>query len=244
MKTKTLILLLSLFTLILPLSAAELEPSAVLCRGCSALHGDFNGDGLDDLLLRNQILFNIDGAFAPAVTAEAINEEHIVRAIADFNADGLDDVIVQRRGRSTGPGQPSTAAGADRLLLNRGAAEFERGPSLPSGGVLQAGDFTGDGKPDLVLFRGDAWGLARGNGDGTFAEVQNIPFPDGIHSSRHEPFGIGDLNGDGRIDLVVARHVNLYFYFAKEDGTFDAPVKRFTMLEALGPRVADVNGEA
>lgn len=244
MRKFSVLFLACLFVLTVAVSAAELEPGEVVCSRCSPFIGDLNGDGLDDLLVRNEILFNLNGRFAPGVTVSAINAEDGIRLVADFNSDGMEDVIVSRRSSSTGPGQPWTAPGPDRLLINTGSANFIRGDALPAGSVLQAPDFTGDGKADLILMRNEGHVLARGTGLGSFVEVQRLPFPDGMAQSVNDAFAVGDLNGDGRPDLVLPRQRELFFYFATADRRYAEPVKRYTHLTPLEAQIADVNGDA
>lgn len=59
------------------------------------------------------------------------------------------------------------------------------------------GDFSGDGKPGLVMMNDDGTkSVLLGNGDGSFKAQQASP--GGYLSSRV----LGDLNGDGKLDLA------------------------------------------
>ncbi|OPZ03696.1 MAG: FG-GAP repeat protein [candidate division BRC1 bacterium ADurb.BinA292] len=69
--------------------------------------------------------------------------------------------------------------------------------------VFSPGDFTGDGKPDLIARQnnGVLW-LYSGAGSGTWAE----PIQIGTGWAQMTAlFGPGDMNGDGNPD-VLARH--------------------------------------
>ena len=67
-----------------------------------------------------------------------------------------------------------------------------------------AGDFTGDGKTDLLTdnwWGGGTVGLLRGNGDGTFqSNPAQLP---GIAGGT-DSMVVADLNVDGRLDVVGA----------------------------------------
>ncbi len=64
-------------------------------------------------------------------------------------------------------------------------------------------DFTGDGKTDIVGVNSSDVLLVKGNGNGTFQSPVATAF-DPAHSSGSVALGTGDLNGDGKPDLVLA----------------------------------------
>src|SRR5205807_10475346 len=65
------------------------------------------------------------------------------------------------------------------------------------------GDFTGDGKPDLVVSNGQAAtvSLLRGTGAGTFT-------PQATFAAGNKPQWVvaGDFNGDNKLDVAVGNY--------------------------------------
>ena len=109
-----------------------------------------------------------------------------------------------------------------------------------------AGDFNGDGKPDLAI--GNVLGLSvsvlLNNGNGTFQNAVNYPVdrnPEGIAT--------GDFNSDGKLDLAAGNFLggtpatgNISILIGNGNGTFQAAVN----YDAGSPyqlRVADLNGD-
>ena len=66
---------------------------------------------------------------------------------------------------------------------------------------VTAGDFNGDGKPDLAVASSSSNNVSilLGNGDGTFQAAVSYPAGSGPVSVTS-----GDFNGDGKLDLVTA----------------------------------------
>lgn len=171
---------------------------------------DFNGDHRDDLAMTdgvgNEFIFlsNGDGTFqGPQVfTTGGIDPEPIVAS--DFNGDGIVDLAVLNVDYHTG------RTGSLAVLLGKGDGTFGS-PQLtpfPSGAFglgLAVGDFNLDGKLDLALTASttssqtDFVVILLGKGDGTFARRSTTMSGPGYGS-----LGVGDFNGDGKLDVVVA----------------------------------------
>jgi len=86
------------------------------------------------------------------------------------------------------------------------------------GGVVA--DFTGNGVQDLAIVHASQPTLSifGGNGDGTFTYLGNPSL------ALHQ-FGVvtGDMNGDGRADLIVADQFGVAVLLGKGNGSFRSP---------------------
>src|SRR5262249_54656767 len=197
----------------------------------SVATGDFNGDGRLDLAVANHIgvylakggtyqpggtvsvlLGNGDGSYQPPVPY-AVAPDPLALVIGDFDGDGRTDLAVagnQAEYNGLVPSDHETVS----VLLGNGDGTFQPAVRYPAGTSavsLVAGDFNGDGRPDLVFGIDDydangsfqsnsAIGVLIGNGDGTFRPAAKYVL------GRHSLGAVvaGDFNGDGRLDVAVA----------------------------------------
>lgn len=165
---------------------------------------DFNGDGHPDFAVADsqtglaEIAHgNGDGTFVatPILTAPAAQQipasAIIATAVMDLNGDGVDDFV------SVGP--------ITALADGKGGFQYNNisNPAFPYALEIR-GDFNGDGKDDVVLEGGtNSVAVALSNGDGTLKSPVVIPF--GITPACYigNQEAVGDLNGDGKLDLVI-----------------------------------------
>ena len=202
-----------------------LQPAVNYAAGAnpaSVQIGDFNGDGKPDLIVANEgsstlsvLLGNGDGTFQPQiVTNLTTGQSPSNLAIGDFNGDKRLDVAVL-------VSLPTQDAYAIAVLLGNGNGTFQTAKNYNTGvqpSSIQAADFNGDGKLDLVTLNFDNGGqisVYPGNGDGTFKSPLNTP----VGASFSE-IVVADFNNDGAADVAVQGSVLL----GNGDGTFQTPL--------------------
>jgi len=235
----------------------------------SILSADFNGDKKDDIAVFNQPTCRESGAQQPimcpggtvAVTAGTgsgyvlfpkyfpVGVPAGVMAAGDVNGDGKMDIVITRADNMQ-PQQHSPVPYDTSVLLGRGDGTF-----LPAknyhligypGGHFDAAifllDVNKDGKLDLV---GD-WGVALGNGDGSFKAP--IPLPSAITDITS--MAAGDFNHDGSVDLETVTSGNILStllgngtgsFTVAHSATFTVP--GFSKSAIVGMVDGDLNGD-
>jgi len=156
--------------------------------------------------------------------------------VADLNGDGKLDIVVSNYYTLNFPAQGSVA-----VLLGNGDATFRAPLLYPAGGDgsngLALADFNGDGKLDIAVgnYVAGSIGLLLGNGDGTFQPVATFPIK-GV-GNVWSLVG-GDLNGDGKMDLLVGSFYSgtVGVLMGNGDGTFHSKVD----YNSGGPQVASI----
>ena len=169
-------------------------------------YGDFNGNGVGDFAAVNYAgtvtvyMGNNDGTFAAQAPISTGSNAEIIETV-DLSGDGKPDLAVFYYNRA----QQSTKAD---ILLNNGNGTFGLGPQQLSvqgqgGGI--AADLSDSGEQGLILGSSNSMDAVyyASNGTGIFKQGQNLTagvYPAGIY--------VGDFNGDGKPDVVVASYKN------------------------------------
>lgn len=165
-----------------------------------SFHGDFNGDGTDDILWQNQdtglvtawIISN--GAVTNSVDIETIDPAvWQVIGVGDVDGDGTDDIL--------GHNQDTGLVGA--WIMNNGAVArwVNMGTADPSvWRAVGVGDFNGDGTDD-VLWQNQNTGLV-GAWIMNSGVITRWAGMGAASPSLWHVVGIGDLNGDRTDDIL------------------------------------------
>jgi hypothetical protein len=208
--------------------------------------GDFNHDGILDLAVVSYCCSGTgvsilagrgDGTFDPAVVYAAGDQPFSVVA-ADFNHDGNLDLVVA-----------NSLSPYLTILLGNGDGTFRYGPQSPKAPAYEnyvaVGDFNNDGIPDILALSLSnpckCISVFLGNGDGTFQDAINTE-----QSFAVQALGVGDFNGDGKLDLATAGTVGassgVNILLGNGDGTFTVGVSYpGTEVEPQSIAVADFN---
>ena len=237
-------------------------------QGTTVAIGDLNGDGHLDLVVGNGctdskcttvaspvgvLLGNGDGSFRNVVVYDAGGDHANSVAIGDVNADGKPDLLT-----ATDDCQ-NNCIGAASVMLGNGDGTFQPPSLFSSDGrdpdSIAIADLDGDGYPDLVLANfcaidtcdNGSVSVMQGNGNGTFQS------PVTYNSAGIEAVSvaIGDVNGDGHVDVIVANlvHVGSDIGFVgvllgNGNGTLQSPVTYASGgIHARSVSIRDVNGD-
>jgi len=162
-------------------------------------------------------------------------------AVGEVNEDAKPDLVVASSHGIT-------------VLLGQGDGRFRVAPGSPikvpdRSTELVLRDLTGDGKVDLALANHDTYGviLLFGDGTGGFTLAPHSPviMKEGQHPHTHG-LHAGDLNGDGRLDLVTVNSDDddVSVAFGDGRGGFTRAASSF----AVGPSpypgaLGDLNGD-
>jgi FG-GAP-like repeat/FG-GAP repeat len=205
---------------------------------------DFNGDG------------NLDLAIAASFEAIFLGNGNGTFTSGDSYLGGT---LLSVPGDFNGDGKPDLATG-NSVLLGNGDGTFQGNPAVIAGGyVLFAGvtgDFNGDGIPDIAVTNGSipingvlgtSVYVLLGDGTGKFLVTNSYDL-----SLPTEAIATSDLNGDGKLDLVVISGGNngnpwtLNVLLGNGDGSFGSPLS-FAQGVPINDNaqivIADFNGD-
>ena len=210
------VLWLAMKTLFLALFAASgLHATTQISWKRLQLHGDFysegaaigdiNGDGKPDVVAGP---FWWDGPtfekkhayYEPKIFSINGYSDNFFAYVHDFNTDKRNDILIL--------GFPGKEA---RLYLNPGTHDDKPWPMhLVADGVDNESpvftDITGDGKPEIVCSNGGKFGWFAPNWDKPTEKWRFVAFTNDMKVAKFtHGLGVGDVNGDGKLDLLEAR---------------------------------------
>jgi hypothetical protein len=227
--------------------------SAALPYASGVATADLNGDGVGDLVVVSSgfgvanayvavMLGNADGTFKAPVSYPTAGTASVAATIDDVNGDNIPDLIVasddQHISVLIGKGDGTFGAATSFAAPLPGSAIPSNTPIL----ALITADLRGIGKKDIVCSNGL---VLLGNGNGTFTSLATPAFPFVQSPASGVPPGIasGDLNNDGKIDLVVGSGATIYTWLGKGDGTFTAGNAYTSIVNYGAVAVTDLDGD-
>ncbi len=211
-----------------------LEPNSTLATA------DFNADGRLDLVAihRRQpaqiFLQNAQARFAATFTLDDHSHPATSVATGDIDSDGHLDLVI---GRGSGADSSAREPGQNLIYLNDGTGNFHTRQPLSfivdDTQEVAVGDLDADGDLDVavanaIAAQGEQQGqqnyLYFNDGAGSFGE----PVALGPGTDQTHAIAIGDLNGDGQLDLVLGNRDQLnVVHFNDGSG-------RFAQAHAIG----------
>jgi hypothetical protein len=224
----------------------------------NAVLADFNGDGFNDMVSAGTVVKGQNSNTAVTVLLNTGQQGHfkaqpvitpitsvvnqaIYVAAGDFNNDHKMDVAVALRSLS--------GNGYVTILSGKGDGTFTTGASYQvSSGYLAepilAMDLNHDGILDLVVGCGYNICVLLGHGDGTFGAPQPYSGTGNVYESV-SGLAIGDVNHDGKLDIVASCQGIIQILLGNGDGTFQPPISYSSSHSktTYGVALADFNGD-
>lgn len=174
--------------------------------------GDLNADGILDLVTTgitdgvagyaNVRLGNGNGSFGGATSYTTESALSSAITLADLNRDNILDLITSGSNGALGGGTVT-------VRLGTGSGSFAAASSFATGlnlsRALSLGDLNGDGILDIATAGMNNFGVGYasvqlGTGNGSFGSATSFT----TETAPSQAIALGDLNGDGALDLITA----------------------------------------
>ena len=205
----------TLFAFLCALSVVNLFAGTQITWKRQQLHGDFysegaaigdiNGDGRPDVVAgpfwwEGPAFEKKHAYYEPKIFSINGYSDNFFAYVQDFNADRKNDILIL--------GFPGKEA---RLYLNPGTHDDKPWPMHIVADVVDNEspvftDITGDGKPEIVCSTGGRFGWFAPNWEKPTEKWPFVAVSEDLKVAKFtHGLGVGDVNGDGKMDLLEAR---------------------------------------
>jgi hypothetical protein len=240
-----------------PLEPFTRVPLAVAgtCQPSDMVLADVTADGRTDIVLGTGncgvLIAERTAGGTWSVTTTVAMPRFNQLLVADVNGDGRPDLVSTPHGEYALHIAHGQAAGGFGPVTRTALPIPTDYPSPAYFNGLAAGDLDGDGRTDLVALPyttedSQAILLIRQRGDGTLGPASYLPMP--TRSTPANPAGVlvGDLDSDGRADLLISGDYSVapyvLLYRQEAGGTLASPVPLETGVAPVGLGLADMDG--